>query len=447
VTVRTWAAAWALVLLAVAGLAAASPSRPAEQKDMQLVGHHDLHGRSAYQPVPHRQGDRVLVYVGHHAGTARNPLTGVDEPNGTSIVDVTDPARPVYRHHLPAHEGERSAPMVQLCDGRALPRGDRAATYLLRTNGDRAHEVWNVGDPVRPRRVATVQGGLGATHKNWWDCGSGLAYLVSDGAPFGWRTSRMLQVFDLSDPALPRHVRNFGLPGHEPGATGPVPPGLHEATALGARVYLAYGTSANGVMQIVDRERLVAGHPTPEIARLEMPPYWGAHTAWPVLGIEVPEYRRFRDHRVRDVVVLVSESVAPGCQEAHHPVFFVDVTVETRPFPIATFQVPDSAGDFCRRGGRFGAHSVNWSMSPRYYRTLVFVSYFNAGVRAIDVRDPFRPTEVAFFVPASTARGEIQTNNVEVDDRGYVYLADRAGHGLHVVELTGAARRLARPGR
>jgi hypothetical protein len=34
----------------------------------------------------------------------------------------------------------------------------------------------------------------------------------------------------------------------------------------------------------------------------------------------------------------------------------------------------------------------------------------------------------------------IQTNNVEVDDRGYVYLADRADTGLRIVELTGAAR-------
>jgi hypothetical protein len=143
--------------------------------------------------------------------------------------------------------------------------------------------------------------------------------------------------------------------------------------------------------------------------------------------------------------VLVSESVAPGCQEAHHPVFLVDVTAEATPFPVATFQVPESSGRFCRRGGRFGAHSINWSFSPLFYRKLVFVAYFNAGVRAVDIRDPFRPTEVAFFIPAttaSTAGPAIQTNNVEVDDRGLVYLADRAGTGLHVVELTGAARRI-----
>jgi hypothetical protein len=37
----------------------------------------------------------------------------------------------------------------------------------------------------------------------------------------------------------------------------------------------------------------------------------------------------------------------------------------------------------------------------------------------------------------------IQTNNVEVDDRGYIYAADRAGAGLHILELSGTARQVA----
>ena len=32
---------------------------------------------------------------------------------------------------------------------------------------------------------------------------------------------------------------------------------------------------------------------------------------------------------------------------------------------------------------------------------------------------------------------------MEVDDRGYIYIADRANTGLHILELTGAARRVA----
>src|SRR5215475_14175259 len=95
--------ALAATLLA-AGLASSqAPARGhgAEAQDMELVGHDDLQGRSAYQPTIHAQGGRVIAYVGHHGGRARNALTGVDEDNGTSIVDVTDPARPRYLAHIP----------------------------------------------------------------------------------------------------------------------------------------------------------------------------------------------------------------------------------------------------------------------------------------------------------------------------------------------------------
>src|SRR6185503_21092832 len=76
---------------------------PPEARDMRLVGHDDLQARSAYQPTIHRQGDRFIAYVGHHGGTEAVPkpvnrLTGEPEFNGTSIIDVTDPAHPRYLH-------------------------------------------------------------------------------------------------------------------------------------------------------------------------------------------------------------------------------------------------------------------------------------------------------------------------------------------------------------
>jgi hypothetical protein len=37
----------------------------------------------------------------------------------------------------------------------------------------------------------------------------------------------------------------------------------------------------------------------------------------------------------------------------------------------------------------------------------------------------------------------IQTNNVEVDERGYIYIVDRANTGMHILSLTGSARSVA----
>src|ERR1700690_4166038 len=70
---------------------------PPETSNMKLVGYNDLQARSRYQPTIHDQGDRYIAYIGHHGGSEEipdrvNPMTGKAEPNGTSLVDVTDAA-------------------------------------------------------------------------------------------------------------------------------------------------------------------------------------------------------------------------------------------------------------------------------------------------------------------------------------------------------------------
>jgi hypothetical protein len=432
-----------------------------EKHNMRLLGLNNLQARSAYQPVIQSQGRRWIAYVGHHGGEALNPLTGVVEPNGTSIVEVTDPRNPRYLAHIPGAPGGTEgggAQMVRVCDGRDLPAADPRKFYMLRTFGNDGHQMWDVTIPSAPVLITTIETGLEGTHKSFWECNTGIAYLVSDGRPFGWRVNRITRVYNLANPEKPAFIRNFGLVGQEPASkVMPIPPGLHGPIALGNRVYIAYGTSANGVMQIVDREQLLTPpfDDTPEnllrpqISRLDMSPNWGGHTSFPVLQIPVPDWQVNRDGRIRDFVVLVSESTANECQEFRHLFFMVDITSEANPFSAANFQVPESSGDFCQRGGRFGSHASNESFNPLYYGRMVFVSWFNAGVRAIDIRDPYAPKEAGFYIPATTKDTDprdgkiaIQTNNVEVDDRGLIYIVDRANTGIHILELTGEAKRI-----
>ena len=109
----------AAIGLAVLGVvltprASAQKTQAAEKSNMDLVGWSDLQGRSAYQPLVHKQGDRFIAYIGHHGGTEDiptpvNPMTGQPEPNGTSIVDVTDPANPKYLRHIPGAPETRKA--------------------------------------------------------------------------------------------------------------------------------------------------------------------------------------------------------------------------------------------------------------------------------------------------------------------------------------------------
>jgi len=471
-----------LALLAC-GVALATPAAaqsqkvgdPPEARNMRLVGHSDLQARSAYQPVIQHQGDRYIAYIGHHGGSDTipkpvNPLTGQPEFNGTSIVDVTDPKNPKYLAHIPGLPGnyeEGGAQMVRVCDGKTLPKGDRNMVYLLRVFGGRAHEVWNVADPANPKLVTRVTEGLRDTHKNWWECNTGIAFLVA-GAE-GWRTRRMTQIFDLSDPAHPVKIRDFGLPGQEPGSTGAVPTELHGPISTGPqgnRVYFGYGTNKGGVLQIIDRDKLLNGpkDPTPEnlrlpeVGRLDMLPLNGAHTTLPLLKMPIAEFAKDKGGNTRDIVMIVDEEILNECQEPRQMVWFVDVTIETKPMVISNYTAEEASGNFCQRGGRFGAHSSNEFTAPMYDKKLVFITFFNGGVRTLDIRNPYQPKEVGFFVPAITEQTDkrclkvdgqerckvaIQSNNLEVDDRGYIYVVDRANTGMHILELTGDARAIA----
>ena len=465
-----------VALLAFCGLLAmpGAAQRKAEKHEMELVGYNDLQARSAYQPVIEKQGDRWIAYIGHHAGVQPNPLTGQDESNGTSVVDVTDPKRPKYIAHIPgetfkpgAGGDAGGAQMVRVCSGAELPHADKSKFYMLRTLGSSAHEMWDVTDPAKPSRMNVIVDGLQDTHKNFWECDTGIAYLVS--GVVGWRTKRMAQIYDLSDPAKPVFIRNFGLPGQQPGARGPTPGGLHGVISTGPkgnRVYFPYDNSRDGILEIVDREKLLNGpkEPTeenlryPMVSRVDLPIDIGAHTAFPLLHMQLPEFAKQKDGKTKDFLALVGETVANECLEYRQTVRFFDITNELKPVGVSTWTVPEASGNFCSAGGRFGAHSSNENMNSIYYDRILFIAHFNAGIRAVDVRDPFHPKEIAYYIPGISDKTDkrcvgqgaeqhcktaIQTNNVEVDDRGYIYAVDRANTGMHILALTGQARQAA----
>ncbi len=525
-----------------------------QQKNMRLVATNDLQHRSTYQPTLHKYSSRrYILFTGHHALGLQgegllpgaqllpsfNPLTGKDELPGTSLVDVSDPRRPVLLSHIPVSDGASGgAQMVRVCDGNTLPIHDNKV-YMLRTYANSAHEIWDVTNPSNPVGVRTVGGGnpvigaqtgapgaLAGTHKSWWECDTGIAYIVgrrgSDTAD-GWKSGNHIFIFDLGAPASPVFLRDWALDGQQPGGVIPTHftsvPAIHGPISTGPssplagnspnpvagtgatldRVYFAYGVGANGVMQVVDRTKLLpspwgtgvkcgsaastltspscatADFKTAEIGRLIMNPDNGAHTSWPLGRITVRDFvtdtGNDDDNTTRDIVVVTSEAGGAFCNEFRHLTFLTDVTDRAadeaarlagkpnqagRPQSVSTFQVPASEGAFCDKGGRFGPHATNEEFGPPFYQKLVFISYFNAGVRAVDVRDPYNPQDVAFFIPAVTSftdyrcgpyqgnpnvcRRVIQTNNVATDDRGYIYIVDRADTGLHVLQLTGEVK-------
>jgi hypothetical protein len=476
----------------------------------EWLGHNDLQGRTVYQTTVHTQGHRVIAYAGHFAGQMLNPMTGVVEENGTSIVDVTDPRHPVYLKHLVANNG--GARMVKLCDGNVLPHGLRGHTYMLRENGAVAHEVWDVTDPANPTLVSTPVSGLDVTHRNWWDCVTGIAYIVggatkkSDASYDGWNNAsspnQHLKIYDLSDPANPKYIMDFGYPGQNPGSTfimpgttNVVPPGVHGPIVVSTfkgqpvnRLYMPYGVGSNGIIQINDLTKVLPPpygngvyanprRPTDaellqgQIGVIYMPGAEGGHSAMPLYGIKLKQYVNFTNNNVRDIMAVSSEETDNRCTGSPHLMYLLDITAtigqggntsaEQHPWPISTVTVDDFSGrpNFCSRGTRFGVHSPAENFEDPTYARLLTSAWFDAGIRVTDIRDPYHPREVAHFIapvnqftqPSSAVINgvtytalDVSCDNTDVDNRGLRYCGDRVGGGLDIVRLTGEAEEIAR---
>lgn len=513
-----------------------------EQKDMRRVGHVDLQGRAAYHPnfITYPDG-RIIAFVGTHSSAGPssispdsntpkpNPLKGgAIEPNGTMIVDISDPRNPKELYHIPgpaAAKGSAQTQSNRMCLGRDLPQGGASDTVYMMRNVQgggitiSGYEVWDVTNPSAPTLVSELRG-LRNTHKHWWECKTGLAYLpgsrdVPQSTGQRWRVGQQMMIVDWRNPrAAPQYIRTFGLPGAQPDADGTkLPPTLHGPIStyehpnaagklarsagpddiIGNRLYLAWGVGDNGVLQILDRKKLLppshggtwTGDPDrptvedllyPQTARLDMSNDQGGHTSFPVFGLKPKSYHQgpptqgFTEFLTRDIVVLASESTADRCQEAPHWSFLVDVTIENSksntagppalqaqqnpwqgPMVLSTMSVDPRAGEkyprgnYCTRGARYGVHSSEENFSNPYYGRLTFIAYFTGGVRAWDMREPQAPVEVGFYVPESNRLTEpdgYMTNNLEVDNRGYILAVDRNGAGMEIIELRGKAKKI-----
>lgn len=538
----------------------------------ELLGSDTLDGRSTYQPLVVHQGDRYIAYMGHHAGCAINRLNGQNELNGTSILDVTDPQHPIYLHHIIgsgtscAGGGDAGGnQMVRVCSGDSLPSNSQAEAnrkhghyYMLRSNGSVSHQVYDVTDPSNPTLLTTIAPGLTATHKNYWECYTGLAYLVANDGPAsigrtdatgkpdsaqGWLTNQHIKIYNLHDPARPEYNRDFGLVGQQPGGItveGLVspPPGIHGPIPAGNRIYAPYGVGNNGVVQILDSSKVLNGctkpgasplcatSPTqaemldPQLGWFTLPgtSLQGGHTSFPIFGEQ--------DGKPRNLLLVSSEEGGNECGagSAPHAAWLYDITDEAKPKLIAedpsdpartkidvpngfdytwvgivpgngnpndfsgaphcgitnTADCPKSGvygtsvtpqdspqnpNSFCNQGARFGNHSSAELFYPPYYGRLAIMTWFTGGLRVFDIRNPDDPRPIAYFIPepndtgcgpqggpspgpgctfANTGRDghtvkAIHTNNAEVDARGLIYTADRAGTGMHIINLTGEA--------
>lgn len=378
-----------------------------EAEGFRQIGHHDLDGHGDGMQVM-RSGD--ALYVGHFGPSGM----------GTSVLDTSDPGALRLVRQWPAPRGAHTH-KVQVADGLLLVneeafRGGRPARAGL--------TVYDLSDPFAPVEVGFWDSGGRGVHRIVYEGGE-LAYVSA--TPEGY-SGRIWVVVDVSDPTAPVERARWWWPGMGPGERPDWPDHedrcVHHGLLAGDRAYLGLWDSGMVILDIADLDQIRV------VSRLAWEVGGNTHTAMPLPG--------------RDLVVVTDEAVTDGCDGAPpHMVRVVDVADDTAPRVRAICPVPQ--GDFCDRGLRFGAHNTHENR-PGSYRSaeVVFVTYFNAGLRVYDLAEPDTPGEIGHWIPACPpGQQAVQINDVWVGEDLLTYVTDRVRGGVYVLEPTAdLARRL-----
>jgi hypothetical protein len=401
---------------------------PVEGKGMRLLGQHDLagHGNCGEGIALLEQGGRRYLYLAHERA-----------PVNFSVLDVTDPRAPelLTQTTLP-HDDVRSNSLA-LGDG-LLVVAYQVARAGLRPAGI---EIFDLSRAAQPRQIGFLDlSGPQSRGTHWVGYTGGRYAFLSTGTPDSRPANPLDDQFpvivDLSDPARPVEAGRWWLPGTQAG-DGHAPPVRHQIFDSGFRAhnvnvcperpdraYVGYLDAGAIILDIADvsAPRLVS--------RLDYhPPMPGfTHTVLPLPG--------------RNLLAISDETTHDHAADYPKLVWVADASHETAPLIISSAPLPPVA-EFAGRGGRFGAHNLHeneplgWSWRSE---DIVFGSFFNGGVRAYDIKDPFRPREVGAFVPPAppgSPAGAIQINDVYVTADGIVYAVDRCGGGLYLLQFDG----------
>lgn len=403
--------------------------------------------------LPIDGGGQVVVqgnyaYVGH-----------MKPPMGTSIIDVSDPANPTVVAHVPPPDAWSHTHKVRVCgdlmitnveqDRRHfLRKGEKIAGLRAQGHDDAAiaealgvqvsdiavleealargydsggFRVWDISDKTAPKLLSYVRTHGFGVHR--FDMDAHYAYISTEMPGY---VGNILVVYDLSDPTNPTEVTRWHMNGqHLAGGETPTWTGygvrLHHAMRCGDELWAAVWHAG---FKVLDASDLTSGQPPKVLGEYAFPPAIPepTHTVMPLE--QTINGRRYA------VSIDEEHDHKPG--QLHGFLWVMDVTDLNKIEAVAAWDLTERACPYVGQPGvRFGAHQFREKLDS----TLVYATWFAGGLRVLDLANPTQPVEVAHYMPPLNSLGQApQSNDVDVDDNGLIYMLDR-NNGLDILEM------------
>jgi hypothetical protein len=434
------------VLLAAAALVPPLPSGAQTRKpktwNTQLVGHLAPPQNGGYGDV---WAHRDVAYLGNLRQADCRPA------NGVWAIDLRDPGRPrtlASFAKFPGSDGEDV--WVGSVRTRTF-KGDLAAVGIQRCDRQDGGAfaglaLYDVSDPAKPRELSRLATGVDfGVHELGVVQRPDGRLLVLAAVPYSFNLSRGrhgdLRIIDASDPRRPRQVADWDVRRDGPAEARSQLAARrdvfgHSAWPFddGDKLFASFWSAGEQFLDISDpaSPKLIGQTPyRPDDG------YRGAHSGW---------FNKDETLFVQNDEAM--QAVGDGSRASWTFQRVFDTSSLERPKLLSTFATESAVPGKDGRVPRDGIYSVHNAVVEG---ELEYASWYSDGVRVVDLADPRRPREVAYFIPPpSPPRQTVATAEGGRRDMPLVWgvhpwkdlvLASDMNSGLWIFRLTGEGKR------
>lgn len=420
-------------------------------KNFELVGHSYFKG-PWLTPFAQQNGLGAGFNTPRvHEGIAY--LAGYNGPPtlfGVIIADVNDPTDMRPLSFIPCKPGTR-CPYIRLNTGSKILVGthDRNAANPTQPPAGQPVQAgvsfYDVSNPLNPQQLSFfLTANNGATHgleiddRFVYACAS----TPETKPPVG--RNQEIVIIDYSDPRRPVLASTVRVPGQRvgeqyeerdrlnPDGTAQVIQ-CHEMNLHKGRLYVSWRDVGFVVVDVSDP------YNPSIISRLDyVPPFNGgslgaAHTSMPVVV----------DPNQHPTLVVHTDEIF-SCPPGFGRI--IDISNLANPQVISSYRIPHVSDNFDFETGKFvcpvGQQSIHQPWPDFRSPSLFYQAWYDQGVRAWDISNPFLPREVGYYIsPKYAAPGappDRQIRETYQDrDTGLIYMTDGNGGGLTVLRWTG----------
>ncbi len=350
-----------------------------------------------------------------------------DQATGVAVVDMTDPANPVRTTTLETPAMQTPHESLVLSEKRGL---------LVAVMGNAAFnpgvvDVYDVNEDCRHPvlQSSTPVGLLG--HESGFAPDGNTFYATS-------LFSGNITAVDLTDPKLPRPLGVYDYPSH--------------GFALSKDGNRGYVAAFNEGLIVVDTSEIQARQPNPQMPAI-------SQLDWPyrsVPQINIPVSIGGRPYLV-EVDEFATDEQGNYQLEGNGPhvgaARIIDISDERAPSVVSNIRLEvnqpkhrDQVGGDPGASSPVQGYAAHYCGVPRQEDPpIVACSFIASGLRVFDIRDPYHPAEVAYFVappapsPVAAERSNYAMSKPSFDvARRTVWYTD-GNSGLYAVRLTNGA--------